>query len=162
MRVAEYRCRYIQKDTRWRNKQRTLVFCSRGVTARPGHSEAESRRPAMGPTLSGVFVVWLVLTEGFAICATTFASFCPTTNPSPLQNSRLKRRAVSLPCALVYDCQEPKFEKRSNFNEINEAWIHDMGECYSWPPAKLMQICELKNCNNVVFFEARKREDLCA
>ena len=27
--------RYIQKDTRWRNKQRALVFCSRGVTARP-------------------------------------------------------------------------------------------------------------------------------
>ena len=29
-------CRYIQKDTRWRNKQRSLVFCSRGVTARQG------------------------------------------------------------------------------------------------------------------------------
>ena len=27
-------------------------------------------------------------------------------------------------------------------------------------PGATAQICELKNCNNVVFFEARKREDL--
>ncbi|CAE7364285.1 BRIX1 [Symbiodinium natans] len=78
---------YIQKDTRWRNKQRTLVFCSRGVTARFRHLCDDLRK------------------------------------------------------LLPHHKSEPKFEKRSNFNEINE-------------------ICELKNCNNVVFFEARKREDL--
>ena len=34
--ICIFSCRYIQKDTRWRNKQRSLVFCSRGVTARQG------------------------------------------------------------------------------------------------------------------------------
>jgi len=78
---------YIQKDTRWRNKQRSLVFCSRGVTARFRHLCDDIRK------------------------------------------------------MMPHHKTEPKFEKRSNFKEINE-------------------ICELKNCNNVVFFEARKREDL--
>lgn len=78
---------YIQKDTRWRNKQRSLVFCSRGVTARFRHLCDDIRK------------------------------------------------------MMPHHKTEAKFEKRSNFNEINE-------------------ICELKNCNNVVFFEARKREDL--
>mmetsp|Transcript_85879 Transcript_85879/g.152104 ORF Transcript_85879/g.152104 Transcript_85879/m.152104 type:complete len:357 (-) Transcript_85879:54-1124(-) len=78
---------YIQKDTRWKNKQRTLVFCSRGVTARFRHLCDDIRK------------------------------------------------------MLPHHKSEPKFEKRSNFNEINE-------------------VCELKNCNNVIFFEARKREDL--
>eukprot|EP00933_Yihiella_yeosuensis_P018845 TRINITY_DN15366_c0_g6_i1.p1 TRINITY_DN15366_c0_g6~~TRINITY_DN15366_c0_g6_i1.p1 ORF type:complete len:357 (+),score=79.73 TRINITY_DN15366_c0_g6_i1:220-1290(+) len=78
---------YIQKDTRWRNKQRTLVFCSRGVTARFRHLCDDIRK------------------------------------------------------LLPHHKSEPKFEKRANFNEINE-------------------VCELKNCNNVIFFEARKREDL--
>jgi len=74
---------YIQKDTRWRNKQRTLVFASRGVAARFRH-----------------------LTED------------------------IKK-------LLPHHRAEPKFEKRSTLQEINE-------------------ICELKSCNNVVFFEARK------
>lgn len=78
---------YIQKDTRWRNKQRSLVFCSPGVTARFRHLCDDIRK------------------------------------------------------MMPHHKTEAKFEKRSNFNEINE-------------------ICELKNCNNVVFFEARKREDL--
>eukprot|EP00931_Biecheleriopsis_adriatica_P065659 TRINITY_DN40150_c0_g1_i1.p1 TRINITY_DN40150_c0_g1~~TRINITY_DN40150_c0_g1_i1.p1 ORF type:complete len:357 (+),score=85.11 TRINITY_DN40150_c0_g1_i1:56-1126(+) len=78
---------YIQKDTRWRNKQRTLCFCSRGVTARFRHLCDDIRK------------------------------------------------------MLPHHKSEPKFEKRANFNEINE-------------------VCELKNCNNVIFFEARKREDL--
>lgn len=78
---------YIQKDTKWRNKQRTLVFCSRGVTARFRHLCEDIRK------------------------------------------------------MLPHHKSEAKFEKRSNFNEINE-------------------VCELKNCNNVIFFEARKREDL--
>lgn len=78
---------YIQKDTRWRNKQRTLVFCSRGVTARFRHLCDDVRK------------------------------------------------------MLPHHKSEPKFEKRSSFYEINE-------------------VCELKNCNNVVFFEARRREDL--
>eukprot|EP00930_Biecheleria_cincta_P019791 TRINITY_DN15028_c0_g1_i1.p1 TRINITY_DN15028_c0_g1~~TRINITY_DN15028_c0_g1_i1.p1 ORF type:complete len:361 (-),score=78.73 TRINITY_DN15028_c0_g1_i1:13-1095(-) len=78
---------YIQKDTRWRNKQRTLCFCSRGVTARFRHLCDDIRK------------------------------------------------------MLPHHKSEPKFEKRASFNEINE-------------------VCELKSCNNVVFFEARKREDL--
>merc|ERR1719215_2024425 len=36
---------------------------------------------------------------------------------------------------------EPKFEKKSKLHEINE-------------------VCELKSCNNAIFFEARKMEDL--
>lgn len=78
---------YIQKDTRWRNKQRTLVFCSRGVTSRFRHLCDDIRK------------------------------------------------------LLPHHKTEPKFDKKSNFQEINE-------------------VCELKSCNNVVFFEARKREDL--
>lgn len=80
-------CEYIQKETRWRNKQRTLVFCSRGVTARSRHLCDDIRK------------------------------------------------------LLPHHKTEPKFEKRSSFHEINE-------------------ICELKNCNNVIFFEARKHKDL--
>lgn len=78
---------YIQKDTRWKNKQRTLVFCSRGVGSQSRHLCDDIRK------------------------------------------------------LLPHHKTEPKFEKRSNFHDINE-------------------ICELKNCNNVIFFEARKRTDL--
>lgn len=78
---------YIQKDTRWRNKQRTLVFCSRGVTSRFRHLCDDVRK------------------------------------------------------LLPHHKTEPKFEKSSKLQEINE-------------------VCELKSCNNVLFFESRKREDL--
>jgi len=78
---------YIQKDTRWRNKQRTLVFHSRGVTSRFRH-----------------------LTED------------------------IKK-------LLPHHKTEPKFDKNSSLNDINE-------------------VCELKNCNNVVYFESRKGKDL--
>jgi len=78
---------YIQKDTRWRNKQRTLVFCSRGVTSRNRHLLEDIRK------------------------------------------------------LLPHHKTEPKFEKSSRLQEINE-------------------VCELKSCNNVVFFEARRKEDL--
>jgi len=78
---------YIQKDTRWRNKQRTLVFASRGVTSRFRHLCEDVRK------------------------------------------------------LLPHHKTEPKFEKKSNLHEINE-------------------VCELKSCNNVVFFEARKMTDL--
>lgn len=79
--------KYIQKDTRWRNKQRTLVFCSRGVSSRFRHLSEDVRK------------------------------------------------------LLPHHKAEPKFEKSSSLQEINE-------------------VCELKNCNNVIFFEAKKREDL--
>jgi len=78
---------YIQKDTRWRNKQRTLVFCSRGVT------------------------------------------------------SQFRHLAEDLKKLIPHHKAEPKFEPRSSIVEINE-------------------VCELKSCNNVVFFEARKMRDL--
>jgi ribosome biogenesis protein BRX1 len=78
---------YIQKDTRWRNKQRTLVFCSRGVTSRFRHLCDDIRK------------------------------------------------------LLPHHKSEPKFEKRSKLQEINE-------------------VCELKACNNALYFESRKREDL--
>lgn len=78
---------YIQKETRWRNKQRTLIFASRGVTAQFRH-----------------------LVEDF---------------------KKL----------LPHHKSEPKFEKREKLQEINE-------------------ICELKSCNNVIYFEARKHTDL--
>lgn len=78
---------YIQKDTRWRNKQRTLVFASRGVTSRFRHLCEDIRK------------------------------------------------------LLPHHKTEPKFEKTSSLHEINE-------------------VCELKSCNNVVFFEARKMTDL--
>lgn len=78
---------YIKKDTRWRNKQRTLVFCSRGVASRHRH-----------------------LTED------------------------IKK-------LLPHHKAEPKFEKGSKLHEINE-------------------VCELKSCNNVLFFESRKKQDL--
>jgi ribosome biogenesis protein BRX1 len=78
---------YIQKDTRWRNKQRTLVFASRGVTSRHRHLCEDVRK------------------------------------------------------MLPHHKSEPKFEKSSKLHEINE-------------------VCELKSCNNVIFFESRKREDL--
>lgn len=79
--------KYIQKDTRWRNKQRTLVFCSRGVTSRFRHLTEDIRK------------------------------------------------------LLPHHKAEAKFEKTASLKDINE-------------------ICELKNCNNVVYFEARKREDM--
>mmetsp|Transcript_1253 Transcript_1253/g.3547 ORF Transcript_1253/g.3547 Transcript_1253/m.3547 type:complete len:374 (-) Transcript_1253:76-1197(-) len=78
---------YIQKETRWRNKQRTLIFGSRGINAQSRH-----------------------LVEDF---------------------KKL----------LPHHKAEPKFEKRDNLHEINE-------------------ICELKSCNNVLYFEARKHTDL--
>jgi len=78
---------YIQKDTRWRNKQRTLVFSSRGVTSRFRHLCEDVRK------------------------------------------------------MLPHHKTEQKFEKSSKLHEINE-------------------ICELKSCNNVIFFESRKQEDL--
>mmetsp|Transcript_11289 Transcript_11289/g.25928 ORF Transcript_11289/g.25928 Transcript_11289/m.25928 type:complete len:357 (-) Transcript_11289:155-1225(-) len=78
---------YIQKDTRWRNKQRTLIFCSRGVTSLFRH-----------------------LMEDF-------------------------KKLVP------HHKSEPKFEKKLKTAEINE-------------------IAELKNCNNVIFFEARRKKDL--
>jgi len=78
---------YIKKETRWRNKQRTLIFASRGVTAQFRH-----------------------LVEDF---------------------KKL----------LPHHKSEPKFEKRDKLHEINE-------------------ICELKSCNNVIYFEARKHKDL--
>jgi ribosome biogenesis protein BRX1 len=79
--------KYIQKDTRWRNKQRTLVFCSRGVTSRFRHLTEDIRK------------------------------------------------------MLPHHKSEPKFEKTANLHDINE-------------------VCELKSCNNVIFFEARKMTDL--
>lgn len=78
---------YIQKETRWRNKQRTLVFTTRGVTPRHRHLCEDMRK------------------------------------------------------LLPHHKAEPKFEKGASFQEINE-------------------ICELKSCNNVVFFETRKHQDL--
>jgi ribosome biogenesis protein BRX1 len=78
---------YIQKDTRWRNKQRTLVFCSRGVTSRFRHLMENIRQ------------------------------------------------------MLPHHKTEPKFDKSTKLHEINE-------------------VCELKSCNNAVFFEARKKMDL--
>lgn len=78
---------YIQKDTRWKNKQRTLVFCSRGVTSKHRHLAEDIKK------------------------------------------------------LLPHHKAEPKFEKRSKLNEINE-------------------VCELKSCNNVIFFESRKKQDL--
>mmetsp|Transcript_108507 Transcript_108507/g.305834 ORF Transcript_108507/g.305834 Transcript_108507/m.305834 type:complete len:353 (-) Transcript_108507:98-1156(-) len=79
--------KYIQKDTRWKNKQRTLVFCSRGVTARFRHLSEDIKK------------------------------------------------------MLPHHKTEQKFEKCSKLAEINE-------------------VCELKSCNNVIFFEARKGKDL--
>lgn len=78
---------YIQKDTRWRNKQRTLVFCTRGVTSRFRHLSEDIKK------------------------------------------------------MLPHHKSEPKFDKSSKLHEINE-------------------VCELKSCNNVVFFESRKKLDL--
>lgn len=78
---------YIQKDTRWRNKQRTLVFASRGVSSR-------------------------------------FRILCE-----------------DIKALLPHHKAEPKFDKRANLHEINE-------------------ICELKSCNNVIFFEGRRGRDL--
>jgi len=78
---------YIQKDTRWRNKQRTLVFCSRGVTSRFRHLCEDIRK------------------------------------------------------LLPHHKTEPKFDKSSNLHDINE-------------------VCELKSCNNAIFFESRKKMDL--
>mmetsp|Transcript_44221 Transcript_44221/g.117160 ORF Transcript_44221/g.117160 Transcript_44221/m.117160 type:complete len:347 (-) Transcript_44221:151-1191(-) len=78
---------YIQKDTRWRNKQRTLVFTSRGVTSQHRH-----------------------------LC-------------------------VDIQKLLPHHKADSKWEKKERFQNINEA-------------------CELKSCNNAVFFECRKREDL--
>jgi len=78
---------YIQKDTRWRNKQRTLVFCSRGVTSRFRHLCEDIRK------------------------------------------------------LLPHHKTEPKFDKSSKLHDINE-------------------VCELKSCNNAIFFEARKKLDL--
>lgn len=78
---------YIQKDTRWRNKQRTLVMTSRGVASRFRHLSEDIKK------------------------------------------------------LLPHHKGEPKFDKSSKLHEINE-------------------VAELKSCNNVVFFEARKGEDL--
>lgn len=78
---------YIQKETRWRNKQRTLIFCSRGVCSTHRH-----------------------LLEDFK-------------------------------GLLPHHKAEPKYEKKEGLKDINE-------------------ICELKSCNNVLYFEARKRRDL--
>jgi len=78
---------YIQKDTRWRNKQRTLVFCSRGVTSRFRHLSEDIKK------------------------------------------------------LLPHHKTESKFDKSSKLGIINE-------------------VCELKSCNNAVYFEARKKEDL--
>lgn len=78
---------YIKKDTRWRNKQRILVFASRGVNK-------------------------------------TFRHLCED----------IKR-------LIPHHKAEPKFEKKDSLHEINE-------------------ICELKSCNNVVYFECRKKEHL--
>jgi ribosome biogenesis protein BRX1 len=79
---------YIQKDTRWRNKQRTLVMCTRGVTARYRHLAEDIKK------------------------------------------------------LLPHHKPEPKFEKKNTkFYELNE-------------------ICELKSCNNCLFFEARKHKHL--
>jgi len=78
---------YIQKDTRWRNKQRTLVFCSRGVTSRFRHLSEDIKK------------------------------------------------------LLPHHKTESKFDKNSKLGIINE-------------------VCELKSCNNAVYFEARKKEDL--
>jgi len=78
---------YIQKDLRWRNKQRTLVFASRGVTARFRHLCEDVKK------------------------------------------------------LLPHHKPEPKFDKRASLHEINE-------------------ICELKSCNNAIFFEGRKGKDL--
>jgi len=78
---------YIKKDTRWRNKQRTLIFNSRGVVS--GH----------------------------------------------------RLLAEDLKKLLPHHKAEPKFEKKSSLHDINE-------------------VCELKSCNNAIFFEARKKTDL--
>jgi len=78
---------YIQTDTRWRNKQRTLVFASRGVTSRFRHLMEDLRK------------------------------------------------------LLPHHKTEPKFEKEQSLSMINE-------------------VCELKSCNNVIYFEARKKEHL--
>jgi len=78
---------YIKKDTRWRNKQRSLVFCSRGVTSRFRHLSEDIKK------------------------------------------------------MLPHHKTEPKFDKSSKLHEINE-------------------VCELKSCNNAVFFESRRKQDL--
>jgi len=78
---------YIKKDTRWRNKQRTLCFTTRGVTSQFRHLCEDVRQ------------------------------------------------------LLPHHKTEPKFEKSAKLQDINE-------------------VCELKSCNNCVFFEARKKQDL--
>lgn len=78
---------YIEKDTRWRNKQRTLVFCSRGIDGRSRHLMEDMKK------------------------------------------------------LMPHHKAEPKFEKKQDFNEIPE-------------------ICELKSCNNCLYFECRKHKDL--
>jgi len=79
--------KYIEKDTRWKNKQRTLVFCSRGVSSRFRHLTEDVRR------------------------------------------------------MLPHHKTEQKFEKSCNLSQINE-------------------VCELKSCNNAIYFESRKKKDL--
>jgi ribosome biogenesis protein BRX1 len=78
---------YLEKETRWRNKQRTLVLTSRGTTSQFRHVMEDLRR------------------------------FMP------------------------HHKTEPKFEKKSTFRELAE-------------------VCELKSCNNCIYFEARKKKDL--
>jgi ribosome biogenesis protein BRX1 len=74
---------YIKSETRWRNKQRTLVFSSRGISHRFKHLMNDVRE------------------------------------------------------MLPHSKAEPKFEKKQSIQEINE-------------------ICELKSCNNTIYFESRK------
>lgn len=72
---------------KYRNKQRTLVFCSRGITSISRHL---------------------------------------------MQDLRM---------LFPHGVKDAKLDTKSHLNLVNE-------------------ICETKNCNNVVFFEARKRKDL--
>jgi len=74
---------YIQTDPRWRNKQRVLIFSSRGIGSHGRHLMEDLRR------------------------------------------------------LLPHSKHEPKFEKKMELNQINE-------------------ICELKSCNNAIYFEARR------
>jgi len=72
---------YIQSDPKWRNKQRALIFSSRGIGSHGRHLMEDLRR--------------------------------------------------------LLPHSEPKFEKKMELSHINE-------------------ICELKSCNNCIYFEARR------
>jgi len=115
-------------NPKWTNRQRTLVFSSRGISYRVRH------------LLYDVQMLSRVLLDG----------------------SLNRWLCVQLRVLMPHSKKDVKMDRKDRLGEIIPEVSLCCG-CCSFSATMLMgavvQICEMKNCNNCIYFEMRKKQD---